>query len=462
MGQAKSKAAKSLQDDSRVRKKTWKKKRNYSISEADFKSETLRRHPDASVARHSAVLLAYRDSDVGQGKPCRRTQSLGQKEVDSQDEVSWEETAPTSKATLFVEEVQVKSVDRDSSPLFAFENAEAEQVEKDVDEEAKIPLPASNVDEEYKSVGEEEEKTSSSNLRVGGDDKKLSNIESISKAEADCETFSKRLPPLGCSSDDLDYDEDSLEEASLSTTKSRRTLPEIPVDEEQRRRATRIMIDCWGRQDGDASKRRVLPPIPTPILPEEEAKSDPDSGCPSLDWGAKTRTGDFLWVGLDDSNDSGIGKRASKMRREPPKSRLDYRHRRRFKINLYLFVISGRIHSAVVSGINPETRSVTVEWFERGETKGKEIELEAILSLNQDLLPQNDNANIIPTNKVGKVSVCIVSGAFSFLSTCFLRRQSIKGRQAKQSLHADAKSMGVLSVRWPRCTSSKDRREKLC
>lgn len=32
-----------------------------------------------------------------------------------------------------------------------------------------------------------------------------------------------------------------------------------------------------------------------------------------------------------------------------------------------------------------------------------QIELEAILSLNQDLLPQNDNANIIP-NKLSKVS----------------------------------------------------------
>ena len=50
-----------------------------------------------------------------------------------------------------------------------------------------------------------------------------------------------------------------------------------------------------------------------------------------------------------------------------------------------------------------ETRSVTVEWFERGETKGKEIELEAILSLNQDLAPQNDNSNGIP-NKLSKVS----------------------------------------------------------
>lgn len=47
----------------------------------------------------------------------------------------------------------------------------------------------------------------------------------------------------------------------------------------------------------------------------------------------------------------------------------------------------GRIHSAVVSGINITTRSVTVEWFEKGETKGKEIELDAILALNPDLIP---------------------------------------------------------------------------
>ena len=70
----------------------------------------------------------------------------------------------------------------------------------------------------------------------------------------------------------------------------------------------------------------------------------------------------------------------------------------------FLF-ISGRIHSAVVSGINLETRSVTVEWFERGETKGKEIELEAILNLNQDLAPPtNENSNGVPSKvtKVGK------------------------------------------------------------
>jgi len=74
----------------------------------------------------------------------------------------------------------------------------------------------------------------------------------------------------------------------------------------------------------------------------------------------------------------------------------------RMGVNVDIKRTDGRIHSAVVSGINVETKSVTVEWFERGETKGKEIELEQILDLNQDLAPQSyDNANIIP-NKVQK------------------------------------------------------------
>ncbi|XP_032594664.1 kinesin-like protein Klp10A isoform X2 [Drosophila grimshawi] len=50
----------------------------------------------------------------------------------------------------------------------------------------------------------------------------------------------------------------------------------------------------------------------------------------------------------------------------------------------------GRIHGAVVSKLNPSALCITVEWYERGETKGKEVELEAILSLNPDLAPNND------------------------------------------------------------------------
>lgn len=45
-------------------------------------------------------------------------------------------------------------------------------------------------------------------------------------------------------------------------------------------------------------------------------------------------------------------------------------------------MFAGRIHSAAVSGINLDSRSVTVEWFEKGETKGKEVSLISIISLS--------------------------------------------------------------------------------
>ncbi|XP_045594078.1 kinesin-like protein KIF2A isoform X3 [Procambarus clarkii] len=51
-----------------------------------------------------------------------------------------------------------------------------------------------------------------------------------------------------------------------------------------------------------------------------------------------------------------------------------------------------RVHSATVSTVNATARSVTVEWFEKGETKGKEIEFDAVFALNPDLAPQDQNA----------------------------------------------------------------------
>jgi len=47
-------------------------------------------------------------------------------------------------------------------------------------------------------------------------------------------------------------------------------------------------------------------------------------------------------------------------------------------------VFVGRIHSAVVSGVNLETSSVTVEWFEKNEIKGKEACINFIALLNRD------------------------------------------------------------------------------
>lgn len=54
----------------------------------------------------------------------------------------------------------------------------------------------------------------------------------------------------------------------------------------------------------------------------------------------------------------------------------------------------GRIHPAIIANFNLETHSVTVEWFENGETKGKDIDFETLCNLNpqcKDLLKSNDH-----------------------------------------------------------------------
>ncbi|KAJ7406258.1 Kinesin-like protein KIF2C [Pitangus sulphuratus] len=51
---------------------------------------------------------------------------------------------------------------------------------------------------------------------------------------------------------------------------------------------------------------------------------------------------------------------------------------------------TGRIHQAMVTSLNEDNESVTVEWIENGDTKGKEIDLESIFSLNPDLAPDED------------------------------------------------------------------------
>lgn len=120
-------------------------------------------------------------------------------------------------------------------------------------------------------------------------------------------------------------------------------------------------------------------------------------------------------------------------------------------VNVDIKRSDGRIHSAVVSGINLNTRSVTVEWFERGETKGKEIELEAILSLNQDLAPQNDTSNGVPNKLTKYVSrptvtanqrqattgIPIASGGTGVgMRTRNKARQTVSGQELQQQTQA--------------------------
>jgi hypothetical protein len=37
------------------------------------------------------------------------------------------------------------------------------------------------------------------------------------------------------------------------------------------------------------------------------------------------------------------------------------------------FLTTGRVHQAIVTQIHPSSNSVSVEWSERNETKGKEV-----------------------------------------------------------------------------------------
>uniref|UniRef100_A0A3B3V7K6 Kinesin-like protein n=1 Tax=Poecilia latipinna TaxID=48699 RepID=A0A3B3V7K6_9TELE len=73
----------------------------------------------------------------------------------------------------------------------------------------------------------------------------------------------------------------------------------------------------------------------------------------------------------------------------------------------------GRIHQAMVTSLHEDNESVTVEWIENGDTKGKEIDLESIFALNPDVvpdeeIPQSPEAPLPPSsttkaNKVPKV-----------------------------------------------------------
>lgn len=68
------------------------------------------------------------------------------------------------------------------------------------------------------------------------------------------------------------------------------------------------------------------------------------------------------------------------------------------KTNFKFFLhFSGRVHSAMVSKLNPQSRSVTVEWYERGETKGKEVELDMLLQLNPELITNKQSFIPQPT-----------------------------------------------------------------
>jgi kinesin family protein 2/24 len=66
---------------------------------------------------------------------------------------------------------------------------------------------------------------------------------------------------------------------------------------------------------------------------------------------------------------------------------------------------NGRIHQAVITQINHETKSVTVEWQEKNEGKGKEVDLDAIVQLNPNLFTSITNSSSSHNNGAGEQEI---------------------------------------------------------
>uniref|UniRef100_A0A7N8WWU2 Kinesin-like protein n=1 Tax=Mastacembelus armatus TaxID=205130 RepID=A0A7N8WWU2_9TELE len=88
----------------------------------------------------------------------------------------------------------------------------------------------------------------------------------------------------------------------------------------------------------------------------------------------------------------------------------------------------GRIHQAMVTSLNEDNESVTVEWIENGDTKGKEIDLESIFALNPDVAPDEEispspetppppTPACVKINKIAKVSVGVLPYVTTNLGT---------------------------------------------
>jgi kinesin family protein 2/24 len=60
------------------------------------------------------------------------------------------------------------------------------------------------------------------------------------------------------------------------------------------------------------------------------------------------------------------------------------RHRKALSVGLTVKIkrSSGLVHEASVTGIDSEKRLVSVEWYESGETKGKEVDINQLIQLN--------------------------------------------------------------------------------
>ncbi|KAM6111128.1 kinesin-like protein KIF2B [Pterocles gutturalis] len=73
----------------------------------------------------------------------------------------------------------------------------------------------------------------------------------------------------------------------------------------------------------------------------------------------------------------------------------------------------GHIHSALVTELHESSSSITVEWVEKGATKGKQVDLQIIFALNPHLAPRSTSTTSIEVPLTAKGSQSLVSGPLS-------------------------------------------------
>ncbi|XP_060608584.1 kinesin-like protein KIF2A isoform X4 [Ruditapes philippinarum] len=130
-------------------------------------------------------------------------------------------------------------------------------------------------------------------------------------------------------------------------------------------------------------------------------------------------------------------------------------------VNVDIQRTDGRIHSAVISGTNNEAKSVTVEWFERGETKGKEIEADAIFSLNPHLMDKAAGSRDTHSSQSNRVTQNNVQETprFSNRAGSARSRQSYAARPPATQQNGQADSN---EVKKPGIPVPSDRRKSNC
>uniref|UniRef100_A0A8C1CMA1 Kinesin motor domain-containing protein n=1 Tax=Cyprinus carpio carpio TaxID=630221 RepID=A0A8C1CMA1_CYPCA len=111
----------------------------------------------------------------------------------------------------------------------------------------------------------------------------------------------------------------------------------------------------------------------------------------------------------------------------------------KIQIGIYVEIkrSDGRIHQAMVTSLNEDNESVTVEWIENGDTKGKEIDLESIFALNPDVAPEEEIprspetppppvSNAIKTNKIPQNKVLFERQSFVCVSAARRKSNCVK------------------------------------